>query len=182
MKKQTLVTGAAMLLIIGSTTFSSCGSSSADKNNGSENAISSENEKQENATEHSGEQTNALSSILDDYLQLKNALAEDNAQNAANAGEKLVSAFKDFDKSTLKESQTAKYNEIAESATENAEHISKNASKIDHQREHLISLSMDIKDLIALIGTDKKLYQDFCPMANEGKGAIWKIKCLRVVK
>ena len=34
-------------------------------------------------------------------------------------------------------------------------------------------LSTDINDLITLVGTNKTLYQDFCPMANDGKGAIW---------
>ncbi|MBL4862038.1 MAG: DUF3347 domain-containing protein, partial [Crocinitomicaceae bacterium] len=33
--------------------------------------------------------------------------------------------------------------------------------------------SIDIIDLITLIGTDKHLYQDFCAMYNDGKGAAW---------
>ena len=63
------------------------------------------------------------------------------------------------------------YMEIVESAKEQAEHIVK--SPIDHQREHFEVLSTDINDLVALLGTEKTLYQDFCPMANNGKGAIW---------
>ena len=61
--------------------------------------------------------------------------------------------------------------EILESAKEHAEHIVK--SPIDHQREHFEVLSTDIKDLIGLVGSEKTLYQDFCPMFNDGKGAIW---------
>jgi len=64
-------------------------------------------------------------------------------------------------------------NEILESAIENAEHISKNAGEISHQREHLVSLSTDVKDLISIVGTSQKLYEDFCPMANNNEGAIW---------
>ena len=56
---------------------------------------------------------------------------------------------------------------------EHAKHISDNAGKIDHQREHFALISKDIIDLIEQAGTSKKLYQDFCPMANDGKGAIW---------
>ena len=41
--------------------------------------------------------------------------------------------------------------------------------KIDHQREHLASLSKDVSDLIALFGSSQKLYQDHCPMYNDGK-------------
>ena len=62
-------------------------------------------------------------------------------------------------------------NEILESAIENAEHIAK--SEIDHQREHLIVLSVDLKDLIAIIGSSQKLYEAYCPMANNNEGAIW---------
>ena len=53
----------------------------------------------------------------------------------------------------------------------NAEHIAK--SEIDHQREHLIVLSVDLKDLIAIIGSSQKLYEAYCPMANNNEGAIW---------
>lgn len=65
------------------------------------------------------------------------------------------------------------YLDIAESAKENAEHIGANAGKLDHQREHFALLSKDINDLIKLFGSKQKLYQDFCPMYNNGKGAIW---------
>lgn len=63
--------------------------------------------------------------------------------------------------------------DIADDAKENAEHIGDNAGKIDHQREHLASLSKDVNDLISLFGTPQKLYQDYCPMFNDKKGAIW---------
>ena len=34
-------------------------------------------------------------------------------------------------------------------------------------------LSNSINDLIITFGSKQKLYQDFCPMANDCKGAIW---------
>ena len=63
------------------------------------------------------------------------------------------------------------YMEILESAKEHAEHIVK--SPIDHQREHFEVLSTDVNDIITLLGTEKTLYKDFCPMANNNKGAYW---------
>jgi hypothetical protein len=54
--------------------------------------------------------------------------------------------------------------EISESAKEHAEHIVK--SPLEHQREHFESLSTDVSDLVALLGTDKTLYQDYCPMVK----------------
>ena len=109
--------------------------------------------------------------IIDAYIQIKNGLVADSKENAAQGGEALLTAFTSFDMSKLSGEIYREYMEIYESAKEQAEHIVK--SPIDHQREHFEVLSSDINDLIALLGTEKTLYQDFCPMANRGKGAIW---------
>lgn len=122
---------------------------------------------------YEGEKTKDLTLILDSYLQLKNALVSDNSQEASKAGQQMLYAFKGFDKSSLTETQKKKFLEIEEDAVEHAEHILENAGVIDHQREHFEILSIDVGDLITLIGTTKHLYQDFCPMYNDGKGAIW---------
>lgn len=74
---------------------------------------------------------------------------------------------------SIPSSKQKEYQEIADNIKENAEHIGDNAGKIDHQREHLASLSKDVSDLIALFGSSQKLYQDHCPMYNDGKGAVW---------
>ncbi|PHS52092.1 MAG: heavy metal transporter [Lutibacter sp.] len=117
------------------------------------------------------EKSNATSAIIDGYLQIKNALVADNKDGAAEAGTVLLTAFSNFDMKQLTEDQHKEYMEIVENAKEQAEHIVK--SPIDHQREHLEVLSNDVNDLIALLGTDKTLYQVFCPMANGGEGAMW---------
>ena len=56
------------------------------------------------------------------------------------------------------------------------EHIGENAGKIDHQREHLASLSEDLKEYVSLFGTSQTLYQDHCPMFNDGKGLFGSAK------
>lgn len=113
----------------------------------------------------------ATSAIIDSYLQIKNALVNDNKGDAAKGGNMMLTAFSNFDMSKLNETQHKEYMEIIEDAKEQAEHIIK--SPIDHQREHFENLSIDVNDLITLLGTDKTLYQSKCPMAGEGKGAIW---------
>lgn len=115
----------------------------------------------------------SIAPIVTDYLSLKNALASDNDKAAANAGKQLFITLKNVDMKTIPANKHKEYMDIAENAKENAEHIGDNAGKIDHQREHLASLSKDVSDLIALFGTTQKLYQDYCPMYNDGKGAIW---------
>lgn len=113
----------------------------------------------------------ATSPIIDAYIQIKNGLVATDKDATAKGGTALLTAFSKFDMTALKGDTHKEYMEIYESAKEQAEHIVK--SPIDHQREHFETLSTDITDLIALLGTEKTLYQDFCPMANNNKGAYW---------
>lgn len=123
------------------------------------------------AEENKGNQS--VKAILDNYLQLKDALANDNGDDAAKSGEALATSFTNFDKSSLSNEQKKKYEEIAESATEHAEHIGKNASNITHQREHFDMLSNDVYDIVKELGAGQTLYQAHCPMYNNNKGASW---------
>jgi hypothetical protein len=113
----------------------------------------------------------ATTPIIDAYLQIKNGLVADSKDDAAHGAKTLLVAFSAFDMTKLNEDKHKAYMEILESAKEHAEHIVK--SPIDHQREHFEALSTDINDMVALLGTEKTLYKDFCPMANNNKGAYW---------
>lgn len=115
----------------------------------------------------------SIEPIVKDYLVLKNALVADNDKVAANAGKQLFTTINNVDMKSIAANKHKEFMDIAESAKENAEHIGDNAGKIDHQREHLALLSKDVSDLIVLFGTTQKVYQDFCPMYNDGKGAVW---------
>ena len=115
----------------------------------------------------------SIEPIVKDYLVLKNALVADNDKAAANAGKQLFATLSKVNMKTIAANKHKEFMDIFENAKENAEHIGDNAGKIDHQREHLASLSKDVSDLIVLFGTTQKLYQDHCPMYNDGKGAVW---------
>lgn len=117
------------------------------------------------------EKTGVLADLIDSYLLLKDALVSDDTKKAATTANLMLKAFKSFDMSSLTEKQHIEYMEIAENSQEQLEHIIKNP--IDHQREYFEVLSNDLNDLIILVGTDKHLYQDFCPMYNNKKGAYW---------
>jgi Protein of unknown function (DUF3347) len=136
-----------------------------------DSAASESTEKESRSIENTTQKSTLTAGIIDAYLQLNNALTEDSKDKAAEAAKVMLTALSNFDMSQLTEAQHKEYMEIAENSTEHAEHIVK--SPIDHQREHFEELSIDLNDLIALVGTDKTLYQNFCPMYNKGKGAIW---------
>ena len=130
-------------------------------------------QKEEKSTVKEQAQNFTITPIIKDYLALKNALVADNDKAAANAGKQLFANLNKVDMKTIPANKHKEFMDIFENAKENAEHIGDNAGKIDHQREHLASLSKDVSDLIALFGTTQKLYQDYCPMYNDGKGAVW---------
>ena len=115
----------------------------------------------------------STSEIVADYLKLKNALIKDDAKTAAASGTALLKILNTTDVSSLDGKSQKQFLNIAEDAKVHTKHIADNPSKIDHQREHFIMLSNNMNDLIKNFGTKQKLYQDFCPMANDGKGAIW---------
>jgi hypothetical protein len=115
----------------------------------------------------------SINGIVVNYLTLKNALAMDDSKGAAVAGKALCVTFNSLNSKSLDAKLKATYLDIADDAKEHAEHIGENADKLGHQREHFVMLSKDINDLIKTFGTERKLYQDFCPMADDGKGAIW---------
>ena len=110
-----------------------------------------------------------IDAVITYYLNIKNALASDNSEKAAEAGSKLKTALVNLGKQEMTKSQMKAYDDIAEAAEENAEHISENGGKIDHQREHFESLSEEIYILVKVFGTSQTLYKDYCPM----KESIW---------
>ncbi|MBC9794976.1 DUF3347 domain-containing protein [Sinomicrobium weinanense] len=131
----------------------------------------------QNRPEKNGNGINAIvqdeiaTTIVNQYLDLKNALVESNSEKAAQAGGKLAKTLKKFDVSSYEQGQQQELKEIVEDAIEHGEHISK--SKIGHQREHFEILSEDIVDMVAITGTSQTLYQQYCPMYNENKGGFW---------
>ncbi|HMJ47630.1 MAG TPA: DUF3347 domain-containing protein [Ferruginibacter sp.] len=120
--------------------------------------------------------TNSVVSIkplIDHYLEMKNALANDNGKEAAAHGTALNLAIEELGKSPLTADQKKIYDDAAIDAKEHSEHIASNGSKIAHQREHFDMLSTDIYDMVKAFGAGTVLYKDYCPMYNNKKGAIW---------
>ncbi|MFV5700615.1 DUF3347 domain-containing protein [Flavobacterium sp. XS2P12] len=115
-----------------------------------------------------------INEIVSSYLKLKNALVKDDSKGAAIAGKALYATFDKVNSNTISNVKLKnKYNDIAKNAKEHVKHIGDNAGKMDHQREYFALLSKDVHDLIKTFGTDQKLYQDYCPMYNEGKDGYW---------
>lgn len=113
----------------------------------------------------------SIKTIVDDYLQVKNALAADNSSGAATASQALYGALT-IDTTSFTAEQRAFYDRQEEDLKENAQHIGK-SSDIAHQRMHFSLMSEDLYALVKGFGGGRPLYHDHCPMYNDGKGALW---------
>ena len=58
--------------------------------------------------------TASINNIVSGYLQLKNALANDNGSDAANAGKVIMDAVDKFDKSSLSAEQKKSFEDVAD--------------------------------------------------------------------
>lgn len=115
----------------------------------------------------------ATEDIINGYLKIKNALVNDKSKEATTAATDFVNAVLATNSDKIDSKLIDKYKTITESAKKQADLIVSNDGKIAEQRTHFAVLSKDITNLIATFGTDKKLYQDYCPMYNEGKNGYW---------
>ena len=114
-----------------------------------------------------------IADIVSNYIALKNALTKDDGKAAAVAAKAIIIALAKLDANTLDAAKKKAFTDVADDTKEMAEHIGDNAGKLEHQREHFAILSKDVNDLVKTFGSSTKLYQDFCPMYDDGKGAIW---------
>ena len=111
--------------------------------------------------------------IITAYLKVKNALANDQGKNAAEAAHGMQSTLQNMPTGTLTPDQKKVYEDVKDDLEEHAEHIASNGTNIAHQREHFDMMSQDMIDLVKVTGSNQTLYRDHCPMYNKNKGASW---------
>ena len=115
----------------------------------------------------------SLIKVLTAYLDLKNALTNDNGDSARASGKKLFNAISDVQAETLTAEHKKAWLKYYEKLSYDAGHI-KTTDDIEHQREHFSKLSANMYKLLGELkinATD--LYYQFCSMAKDNKGAYW---------
>lgn len=111
------------------------------------------------------------SSLIDNYLAVKNALVNDDQDAAAKAAESLETSLAGFDVDTVEHSKQEEAKAILDEMKVHAEQMSK--LDITHQRTHFAEINADIKNLLAITGSDRVLYEQYCPMYNDNTGGAW---------
>ncbi len=118
-----------------------------------------------------------MKSMVQNYIDVKNALVGDNESAAKSASDKMYTAMKDFDKSLLTSEQKKVYDDVEADLKEHTEHIAKN--KLEHQRDHFSMMSEDMYNLVKAFGAGMTLYHDHCPMYKDGSMWLSETKEIR---
>ncbi|MDP4222017.1 MAG: efflux RND transporter periplasmic adaptor subunit [Bacteroidota bacterium] len=114
-----------------------------------------------------------LNDVYDKYIELKNALVDDNSVKAGEASKSLKEELGRVDMKLLGGDAHMKWMEILNGLNKEAASII-SESKIDSQRSAFSVLSNLMYEAVRTFGLmGKTVYYQFCPMFNNGTGAYW---------
>ncbi len=114
-----------------------------------------------------------LKQVFEDYILLKDALVNDDAKNAQQAGKQIIRSLKNVDMKLLSDEKAHNHwMTIQKELNTSANAISSNTD-ISKQRGHFKHLSAHMISSVQLFGVNENVYIQFCPMADNNKGAYW---------
>ena len=114
-----------------------------------------------------------LKQVFEDYILLKDALVNDDAKNAQQAGKQIIRSLKNVDMKLLSDEKAHNHwMTIQKELNTSANAISSNTD-ISKQRGHFKHLSAHMISSVQLFGVNENIYIQFCPMADNNKGAYW---------
>ena len=114
-----------------------------------------------------------LEQVFNAYIKLKDAFVSDDSGAASTLTKTLLSAMKKVDMKQLSDHNAHNHwMAISKEITESASSISE-ISDIEKQRSHFKHLSAHLSKGVKLFGVNQKVYEQFCPMADNNKGAYW---------
>lgn len=116
-----------------------------------------------------------LKVVFDTYFLLKDALVKTDGNDASLKAKDLSTAINSVKMDELAMDVHMVWMKVLNDLKEHSEHIG-DTKDISHQRDHFIDLSKSMYELIKVAKYETPVYLQFCPMANDGKGANWLSK------
>jgi len=116
-----------------------------------------------------------LKAIFDNYFAIKDALIKTDGNTASTKAKELLTAISTVKMEKLSTEEHNVWMKVMKDLSFDAEHIA-DTKEASHQRDHFMTLSKNMYALIKVSKTETPTYYQFCPMANDGKGANWLSK------
>jgi len=121
------------------------------------------------------QEVNELKLVYDNYFALKDALVNSDRKLASTIAKDLLSNIHAVNMSKLSTEAHSVWMEVMKDLIFDTEHIEK-TKDLDSQRDHFMRLSKNMYSLMKVSKCEEPVFYQFCPMANDGKGANWLSK------
>ena len=143
---------------------------------GMNETTSKTNEDHSNMTERikvSVDFQNQLKMVFNDYINLKDALVKDDSGTSKKAANDLLKSLGKIDMKLLTDKNAHEHwMSIAKEIKASASSIV-GTTQIKEHRNYFKSLSSHLTLAVQLFGINQKVFNQFCPMADNNKGAYW---------
>jgi hypothetical protein len=116
-----------------------------------------------------------LKAVFESYFAAKDALVKSDGTTTSISAKDLLNAINSVKMETLTTNEHTIWMKVAKDLSFDAEHIS-DTKDPGHQRDHFMSLSKNMYELIKVSKQETPIYYQHCPMYNDGKGANWLSK------
>ncbi|AOW21279.1 efflux RND transporter periplasmic adaptor subunit [Urechidicola croceus] len=143
------------------------------EDNSGENTNEANHSQMKERIEVSNKFQNQLKQVFDDYILLKDALVNDDAKGAQQAGKQINQSLKKVDMKLLSDEKAHNHWMTIQKELKTSANTIENDSDIATQRAHFKHLSAHMISSVQLFGVNENVYIQFCPMADNNKGAYW---------
>ncbi len=124
---------------------------------------------------------NQLKDVFNDYIKLKDALVKDDSENAIIESKKLLDDLAKVDMKQLVDKEANNHWMSLEKDIKASVTSILTTSNIKEQRKYFKNFSSHLTNAIEVFGINEKVYHQFCPMADNNKGAYWLSKEEKVI-
>ena len=121
------------------------------------------------------QEVNQLNGVYENYFIVKDALVKTDGTAAAANAKILLTTINEVKMDALKMDVHMVWMKVLENLKQDVTAIS-STTDTKKQRDSFDTLSISIYELIKISKTETPTYYQFCPMANDGKGANWLSK------
>ena len=121
------------------------------------------------------QEVNQLTSVFENYFSVKDALVKSDGNITSTKAKDLLTALDAVQMNKLSNEEHTVWMKVMKNLAFDAEHIAE-TKDVAHQRDHFMSLSKNMYELIKVSKQETPVYYQHCPMANKGKGANWLSK------
>lgn len=121
------------------------------------------------------QEASQLKTVYDNYFALKDALVKTDGVSASAKASAMLTALDGVQMGKLNNEEHTVWMKVENNLKTDAKRI-KESEGIDNQREYFISLSKSLYELVKAGKPAETIYYQYCPMANDGKGANWLSK------